>query len=159
MKNLKLLFHLMAISWIFIQCSSNSEITPQLTAEQIKKLIGTTWQLSSNSGTTVVVTNGKTTSGTSDGLSNNAAKVFFNDAVIIAFFRKDNTTYSSGYNISGNEIYISNGVGKGYFLLTLDGNTMTWTLDKERLTKTGNDLGVTNFTVQSADIKLVYKKI
>lgn len=162
MKNIKSISFLLLVCLFFCQCSKKSEeLTPQLTSEQIKALIGTTWILQSHSGsaTNQNQINGTTKVQTSQVYADAVTKIIFKDAATLLFVRKDQKEDLNAYNISGNELYISTGsLGGAYFYLTLSTNSLILLLDVERLTKSGNSLGFKDFKITNADIKLTYKK-
>jgi hypothetical protein len=160
MRNIKAIALLFMSFLFFCQCSKKSDdVTPQLTPEQIKSLIGTTWVLQSHSGSLTNQTSGKTNSQTSQTYADAASKIIFKDAATLLFVRKNLIEDLNPYNISGNELYISSGtLGGAYFYITLDANSLTLLLDVERLTKTANALGYKDFKIISADVKLIYKK-
>jgi hypothetical protein len=160
MKYRKLIPFLLSMCLFFCQCSKKSdELTPQLTSEQIRSLIGTTWLLQSHSGSATNQSNGTTKVQSSLVYADAATKIIFKDAATLLFVRKDQKEDLNAYNISGNELYLSTGtLGGAYFYLTLDTNSLVLLLDAERLTKSGNALGFKDFKVINADIKLTYRK-
>lgn len=160
MKNKKSIALLLMLLLFFGQCSKKSDdLTPQLTPEQIKSLIGTTWILQSHSGSITLQMYGMNNVESSQSLANSITKIIFKDATTLLSVSKDLKENLNVYNVSANELYISNGTERGtYYYITLDGNSLTLLLDSERFTKSANELGYKDFKVISSDIKLIYKR-
>ena len=148
---------------LFSQCKSDTEVVPSttiLTQEQIKSLVGATWEISSHSGSYTLTGAGnysKTVN--SKEQADYFQKLKFKD--ITALEITGNFPETVTYTITnGNTIFLkskSNNVNtfdEIYFKISINGNTMTWILDKEEILK----VLPKEFTVSNADSKFIFQK-